>query len=234
LDNLGKKIFSVLSKLIIQMGTKVSIIIVTDAADSHWCETAHKINEALETASSSLRHRPDVRSIDVEELQSLAQFTDGTLCIICHLANLTAHDLSSLNLNALWLCVSGGDQPSRRFLPFESTLSNKIWFSGVYGRETQFKAWLIYWAERGFAIDAFAETHQALFSGKTGLGVTADRLRRNLLPLIMVLEAYQELVEDYRPLLTNLQLHLCLLPERIVGLPNPFRSSGKEKRSLRT
>jgi hypothetical protein len=176
------------------MKDNLSIIIVADSEDRHWHETAHKIKDALDAASASLADSPDVRFLDVEELHSLAQLKDRLLCIICHPANHIIRALSHLNLDPLWLFVSGGDRPSVQFLSLELTASRTLWFSGVYGRETQFRAWLINWAEHGFSADVFAKTHEALFSGKTGVGITAERLRRNLLPLIIVFESYQGLV----------------------------------------
>lgn len=96
--------------------------------------------------------------------------------------------------NVLWIFVSGGDRPAEEWLPKELRSSEKIWFSGIYGRENQFQAWLAHWATRSFAHEAFAETKEALFSGRTGLGPTANRLRQNLLPVIILLEAYQAMV----------------------------------------
>ena len=179
------------------MTNNISIIILADSEDRHWCETAHKIKDALETVSVTLHNCPDIRSVDVKELGSLTQLKERLLCIICHPTSLTTRALSHLNLDALWLFVSGGDRPSSQFLPLELTPSKTVWFSGVYGRESQFKAWLVFWAEHGFVASVFAKTHEALFTGKTGLGLTADRLQQNLLPLIMVFEAYQGLVRKF-------------------------------------
>jgi hypothetical protein len=176
------------------MINQLSIIIVDDSEDIHWSETARNIKDALETVSASLDHCPDIILVDVEELQSLARFGNTRFCVICHPIDITVLSLLSLDLDILWLFVSGGDRPRVQRLPIDLSSSKVVWFSGVYGRENQFKSWLTYWAEHGFAPDAFASTHDALFSGKTGLGITATRLRRNLLPLIMVLESYQGLV----------------------------------------
>jgi hypothetical protein len=75
-----------------------------------------------------------------------------------------------------------------------------IWFGGVYGREEQFKSWLTHWAQHGLSNDSFLASQEALFSGKAGIAVTALRLQRNLLPLVMLLDAYQALADMTCPL----------------------------------
>ncbi|MBZ5622881.1 MAG: hypothetical protein LAQ69_29720 [Acidobacteriia bacterium] len=123
------------------------------------------------------------------------QDTPGAIeCIICHPSNEIVDVLRSQGGRPLLLFVSGGERSGVADLPFVSE-ARTIWFSGVYGRENQFEFWLKEWASRGLSEETFNETKEALFSGKAGVGITADRLGRNLVPLIMLLVGYGAVIE---------------------------------------
>jgi len=169
--------------------TSLTLVLVTDERDAHWCDSARKIKAALQEGLLPFEGRVEILMIDFHELTPL-NTRDG-LCIICHPTERVLGSLGKFERQPLWVFVSGGDRPAENLFHLELKPAKTIWFSGVYGREDQFKPWLARWAECEFALDAFPETKQALFSGRSGLGIAATRLQGNLLPLSLLLEAYK-------------------------------------------
>lgn len=176
-------------QITLMMDAHPTIVLVTDERDAHWCDSAWKIKAALQEGLGPFEDRVEILMVDFRELAPLS--TRDGLCIICHPTERVLSSLGEFKRQPLWVFVSGGDRPAEKLFDLELKPAMTIWFSGVYGREDQFKPWLAQWAESEFALDAFSETKQALFSGRSGLGITATRLQGNLLPLSLLLEAYK-------------------------------------------
>ena len=63
----------------------VTIVVVTDRQDAHWCESAREIHVTLEAAAMSMPTPPTLKILEAGELRDLSCRTKGEcLSIICH------------------------------------------------------------------------------------------------------------------------------------------------------
>jgi hypothetical protein len=177
------------------MPSSVLITVLGDGRESSWAQTACRIRDAL-VAASDLPAFGCVR-ISLTQLEEWLAPPDSPVieCVICHPTERVISALRSQERNLLLVLVSGGERPAWQSAPFGSE-ARVIWFSGVYGREDQFQFWLRDWLSRGLTESTFDQTREALFTGKAGIAITGERLRKNLLSVQMVFESYQAIIEQ--------------------------------------